>query len=354
MIQNKKKPTDYSKNSISKYKNELIFHIDFHILNTDYHHTIFKKLGHGTYGKVYEYLKYHVNILETAIFFENFETIKDYEIKSISHLSKIGIELHIILRIYKEIIAYSNEHLPLVLSKDIKNIYEKLIVSFDDITEEASKRVEVSKNLHVDDELYNKLISGDYESAKELFLTNVNDIESFILKFENKMVPILSKIGIEWELNNISVSKEHLAVNIINDIASNFFATLKSPQNTTLGSVLLCNIEGENHNLIINIINKIFQHNGYKTYNLNSSIPNNDLENFISTIPSLKYILFSCTLESNLINFYKLHKNIKNINNEEIITIAGGSGFNNIYNPRRVFNLDFYCNTLKQVLDITK
>lgn len=352
MIKNNNTPSNYSKENIKKYKNELLFHIDFTILNTDHYHKLFSN-NKLNYSKLYDYIKYHLNVLENSIFFENFTILKDHELKSLSHLKNIGLENEIITMIYKEIINYSSKNFPLALAKDIKAIYQKFIDSFDEIEQLANNRKFISENILVDISLYNFLITGDYEKSEKYFLKNIRDMDDFIKNFENKLIPILNKIGLEWELNNISVSKEHLAINIINHIITTFFSKQVKNKENHKANIVLCNIEGENHNLIINLIDKSLQHLGYKTYNLSSSIPNEDLLEFIKDINKLDFVILSCTLQSNLTKVYDLIDKIKK-HHPNVISIIGGAGFKNIYDPKKVFAIDYYCHDIRQVLDILK
>ena len=314
---------------------------------------VIKSLDIFNADDIFNYLNHHLKVLNTAIQLNNFDILFHFQVKYYSVFINKNIDCKFFLKFYLILIKNAKKDFYPSLYKKVEEIYNKLNFEHENIILLAKQRFSYLNFLDVDDELYDLIINGHYEKAKVYCLENVNDIPEFIYLFENKIYPILEKIGLQWESNKISVAKEHLASSVIKYIVLEFFASKKQFNKNKKDKVIVSGVQGESHALIIDILFNIFNAYGYEVYCFDSDLPNDDL---IAEILKIKpsYLAFSITLESSLVNLHKIINKLKVNKSFDSKIIAGGLAFSSFHSPKDSFSLDIFCKSLKDILKIIK
>ena len=115
------------------------------------------------------------------------------------------------------------------------------------------------------------------------------------------IIPVLNQIGDKWQNNEIGVSEEHLASEILRDLIFKFYIEEENTSQKQLEEsktwIGLC-APSEKHDLILYLFSLIMRLNGWNVFFIGKSIPLKDLKKMIETHkPSV--LAFSITLNEN-------------------------------------------------------
>jgi methanogenic corrinoid protein MtbC1 len=173
--------------------------------------------------------------------------------------------------------------------------------------------------------LYKKL--KNYEINDSIKLYNEYTKTNYLLIdfYEKILIPVLYKIGDQWENGEIDVATEHVCSNAVNTLIdlinqNNIKKISKSYRDTK--SIVLCTPEGELHSIGCKIIESLLLEKGYEVYNITSPLPTNSIESYLDNI-KFGLLLISVTLEDNLDSVIRFIKEIRNSCNIPII--VGGN-----------------------------
>ena len=180
-------------------------------------------------------------------------------------------------------------------------------------------------NEYLQEMLYNQL--KNYEINDLLKLYNEYTKTNYLLIdfYEKILIPVLYKIGDQWENGEIDVATEHVCSNAVNTLIdlinqNNTKKISKSYRDTK--SIVLCTPEGELHSIGCKIIESLLLEKGYEVYNITSPLPTNSIESYLDNI-KLGLLLISVTLDENLDSVIRFIKEIRNSCNIPII--VGGN-----------------------------
>ena len=143
--------------------------------------------------------------------------------------------------------------------------------------------------------------------------------------YEKILIPVLYKIGDQWENEEIDVATEHVCSNAVNTLIdlinqNNIKKTFKSYGDTK--SIVLCTPEGELHSIGCKIIESLLLEKGYEVYNITSALPTNSIESFLdNTNPGI--VLISVTLEENINSAVRLVQEIRK--SLQVSVMVGGN-----------------------------
>ena len=180
-------------------------------------------------------------------------------------------------------------------------------------------------NEYLQEMLYNQL--KNYEINDLLKLYNEYTKTNYLLIdfYEKILIPVLYKIGDQWENGEIDVATEHVCSNAVNTLIdlinqNNTKKISKSYRDTK--SIVLCTPEGELHSISCKIIESLLLEKGYEVYNITSPLPTNSIESYLDNInPGL--LLISITLEENIKSAIRFIQGIRQAFNLPII--VGGN-----------------------------
>ena len=173
--------------------------------------------------------------------------------------------------------------------------------------------------------LMEKLKSYEITDLIKIYHDYTKSVYTSLDFYEKILIPVLYKIGDQWENGEIDVATEHVCSNAVNTLIdlinqNNTKKISKSYRDTK--SIVLCTPEGELHSIGCKIIESLLLEKGYEVYNITSPLPTNSIESYLgNTNPGL--VLISVTLEENINSTIRLLQEIRR--SLQISVIVGGN-----------------------------
>lgn len=164
-----------------------------------------------------------------------------------------------------------------------------------------------------------------YEKYSRLF--GLSDFYDKLLK------PVMYRIGDLWQKGQLDVATEHASTNtaigLIKIINERITARTKgSQESSSQYKAVICTPDGELHGLACNMIESLLLNNGFKVYNISSSIPTDEGIQYIHDVrPDIVFI--SVTLSENIRSAERLIQQIQTKYNNKLPIVVGGSALNN-------------------------
>ena len=164
-----------------------------------------------------------------------------------------------------------------------------------------------------------------YEKYSRLF--GLTDFYDKLLK------PVMYRIGDLWQKGQLDVATEHASTNtaigLIKIINERITARTKgSQESSSQYKAVICTPDGELHGLACNMIESLLLNNGFKVYNISTSIPTDEGIQYIHDVrPDIVFI--SVTLSENIRSAERLIQQIQTKYNNKLPIVVGGSAFNN-------------------------
>ncbi len=180
-------------------------------------------------------------------------------------------------------------------------------------------------NEYLQEMLYNQLKNYKINDLLKLYNEYTKTNYLLIDFYEKILIPVLYKIGDQWENGEIDVATEHVCSNAVNTLIdlinqNNTKKISKSYRDTK--SIVLCTPEGELHSIGCKIIESLLLEKGYEVYNITSALPTNSIESYLdNTNP--RVVLISVTLEENINSAIRLVQEIRR--SLQISVIVGGN-----------------------------
>jgi MerR family transcriptional regulator, light-induced transcriptional regulator len=163
-----------------------------------------------------------------------------------------------------------------------------------------------------------------YEKYSRLF--GLSDFYDKLLK------PVMYRIGDLWQKGQLDVATEHAstntAISLIKIINERITARTRSQKYSSKYKAVICTPDGELHGLACNMIESLLLNNGFKVYNISTSIPTDEGTKYIHDVrPDIVFI--SVTLSENIRSAERLIQQIQTKYNNKLPVVVGGSAFNN-------------------------
>lgn len=280
-------------------------------------------------AEFYESLKYHNDIMFSAMLTKNYQLIENFFIWKYSVCISRNIDVDCFLQEYELWKESILSHLYPSHSSEINVMYDYLILHHNRFKKKAIKTKKITVNKEYE-ELFEELLIAlqkvQKEEFKKLIKNNFDQFNNNIFFFIEEVIdPLMYKIGQMWQLNEISVSKEHLVTSFVDEIVDEHIKNnLAVNDNKTL--VITSTVGNESHNLGIKIVGKFIETYGYNVKNLSSEISIRELINSIYKLkPSL--VVLSVTLPQNIAILQEVVKELKSdINLFSGKIIVGGQG----------------------------
>jgi MerR family transcriptional regulator, light-induced transcriptional regulator len=155
-----------------------------------------------------------------------------------------------------------------------------------------------------------------------------------LTEFYDKLLkPVMYRIGDLWQKGQLDVATEHASTNtaigLIKIINERIITARTRPQESSLQyKAVICTPDGELHSLACNMIESLLLNNGFKVYNISTSIPTDEGLQYIHDVrPDIVFI--SVTLSENIRSAQRLIQQIQSKYNNKLPIVVGGSAFNN-------------------------
>jgi methanogenic corrinoid protein MtbC1 len=188
---------------------------------------------------------------------------------------------------------------------------------------DLSKSMKLNESLQAN--LMEKLKRYEINDLIKIYHDYTKSVYTALDFYEKILIPVLYKIGDQWENGEIDVATEHVCSNAVNTLIdlinqNNTKKISKSYRDTK--SIVLCTPEGELHSIGCKIIESLLLEKGYEVYNITSPLPTNSIESYLdNTNPSI--VLISVTLEENINSTIRLLQEIRK--SLQISVIVGGN-----------------------------
>lgn len=308
--------------------------------------------------ELYESLKYHNDIFYSSILTKNYELMVNFFVWKYSVYNSRGINLDCFLKEYefwKEAIL---NHLYPSHSSEINIIYDYLILNHEDFklnAQETKKIVVNNKYQELFEELLYNLLNGQKNNFYDLVQKNLKLFDNNIFLFIQELInPLMYKVGQLWQLNELSVAKEHLSTSLVDETINDFIQNSFITNNSNKLIAITSTVGNELHNLGIKIVGKFIETYGYSVKNITSKISTKELINSIYDLkPSL--VVLSVTLPSNIATLQEIVKDLKsNHNLFNGLVIVGGQGLFNNKQHILIKEADCCCETLDDLDNFLK
>ena len=193
----------------------------------------------------------------------------------------------------------------------------------------AKRNLDFSKSTKLNESLQENLMEKlklyEINELIKIYHDYTKSVYTSLDFYEKILIPVLYKIGDQWENGEIDVATEHVCSNAVNTLIdlinqNNTKKISKSYRDTK--SIVLCTPEGELHSIGCKIIESLLLEKGYEVYNITSPLPTNSIESYLDNI-KLGLLLISVTLDENLDSVIRFIKEIRNSCN--IPLIVGGN-----------------------------
>ncbi len=307
--------------------------------------------------ELYESLKYHNDVIYSSILTKNYELLKDFFIWKYSVYNSRNIDVDCFLieyEFWKESIL---NHLYPSHGSEINIVYDYLISNHENFKLKALN----TKKIYIKDkyqDLYERLLfillNGQKEEFQALIKKDLQRFDNNIFLFIEELIdPLMYKIGEMWQLNELSVAKEHLATSLVDEVVSDFIKDNFIKENNN-PIVITSTVGDESHNLGIKIVGKFLESHGFNVKNLSTKLTNKDLINSVYAIkPQL--VLLSITLPSNIATIQQIVKELKsdpNLFSGKIV--VGGQGLFSADKVVSIKDADFCSRNLEDLESFLK
>ncbi|HEY6885584.1 MAG TPA: cobalamin-dependent protein [Nitrososphaeraceae archaeon] len=154
-----------------------------------------------------------------------------------------------------------------------------------------------------------------------------------LTEFYDKLLkPVMYRIGDLWQKGQLDVATEHASTNtaigLIKIINERITARTRPQESSSQYKAVICTPDGELHGLACNMIESLLLNNGFKVYNISTSIPTDEGLQYIHDVrPDIVFI--SVTLSENIRSAQRLVQQIQSKYNNKLPIVVGGSAFNN-------------------------
>lgn len=299
----------------------------------------------------YESLKYHNDVIYSSLLTKNYKLMIDFFTWKYSVYNNRNINLDCFLKeleFWKESIL---NYLYPSHASEINVIYDYLILMHPNLKINSLKTKKIIPEKKYQDlfnELLLVLLSGEKEQFYNLVKKDLIKFDNNIFIFIEKLInPLMYEIGQMWQLNKISVAKEHLSSSLVDEIINDFIQNSFIQDSSNKLIAITSTVGNELHNLGIKIVGKFLETYGYNVKNITSRISTKELVNSIYDLkPDL--VVLSVTLPSNIATLQEIVKGLKSdYNLFNGLVIVGGQGLQNA----SIKEADLCCRTLDDLGD---
>ena len=304
-------------------------------------------------NEIHHIVKYHHKIILNTLYFNNEKIFEEYHqwLYRVYFYRDIDLDFFNYLNIIFQKVSnrYINSNVYVYINEYFNFILKQHII----LKDGASKKRQLIDNKEESINFANSLISGNREEAYKLCKAKSNTLEEFLSFYDEIVSSAMKYIGFVWETQEVSIAKEHIATNTLDDILSKLIDSFKK-ENKNSKHIFLCSAPNELHGLGVKIASKIFQKLGFKVTNLGVNIPAKEIKKAIIEFRP-DYIIFSAALQTSLVDIALLIEDIKK-DSEIFISapkiVIAGNAFEKILHPAKFLQVDFYLNGLKDIKKI--
>jgi methanogenic corrinoid protein MtbC1 len=162
----------------------------------------------------------------------------------------------------------------------------------------------------------------------------------------------LYEVGRRWELNEISVSTEHMATAITQFVVSHLYLHLDIPDRKH-GNAIVTGVQGELHQLGANMVADVLEADGWNVRFLGTQMPHNEIMKAVEEHEP-RLIGISTTMLFNLSHVADLVELIRASSGVDTRIIVGGGAFRHNNGAWRDVGADGLGRDLRQTVDMVR
>jgi methanogenic corrinoid protein MtbC1 len=307
-----------------------------------------------TLGKeeFYESLKYEFNVVFSLIYTGNVELVRDFFIWKYSVYTHRGFDCDFFLYAFDfwQDVFFKNLHKSHAAMLNL--LYAHLKDMHQEFLQNAKQIPPLPTNEQYPalvDELALYLLHGKESEGAKLIEKTLCEFRDIYAYADAIIAPIMQRVGILWQTNQISVAKEHLATATLDAILQKFMKkSARKKQKRAVVSI----VGDELHIFGIKLVAQYLKTKGYEVFNLGLDNSPSDICEQVKTIkPDI--VVLSITLHSNVAALQKAVNMLKNVKEFTGKIIVGGQG---LYQKKSIAikAVDAQCATLEELKEFLR
>ncbi|MFO8017208.1 MAG: cobalamin-dependent protein [Promethearchaeia archaeon] len=299
-------------------------------------------------------LTYHLEYLSHAILLDQPELFKKY-VKWIKNvLENRGLTGELVLITLEETKNILN------LEFKEKTIHDILNRFFSGINNIFQEELKVPLSFIKMDNPYNKeaqdyldfILKGYREKAFLIIEKLEQEGVPLVDIYLNVIQPAQYEVGRLWEINQISVAREHLSTVISDTIISQFKNIESKPEKDKKTIISTC-IEREQHELGIKMISNLLEYEGWKVFYIGANAPRNSILNMIKK-QDADLLAISSSLINHIYLVKQLVDKIRISECSDIKILVGGKAFNMIPDLWKKVGADGYAENARKATKVVE
>jgi methanogenic corrinoid protein MtbC1 len=269
--------------------------------------------------ELYNHLEFHQKLIITLLHFNNmallldnfawiYKRLKHHQLDEDFFLSELEIwktelHLHLPVNFAEEIVgvyAYVQEHLSYIASTHTQIKRAKYERYASELATECQQ-------------VYEHVMKRDKEALYALVLNRCGNLESFLGFVRTVIEPVMVRVGFEWEEGIITVAKEHMVSEQVNDLIHHAFEHFEPSrhQRDKKPTVLVATAPKELHAIGAKTVTKMLEFYGFKALYLGADLESEEIIGAVGeTMPHA--VVLSATLEVHIVELKALIKTLRN------------------------------------------
>ena len=349
MMNNNRVQQNRKFSEFKRYEHEIYLDINDVILKSD--RTIVKSVIEEIgINEIHHIIKYYQKITLNALFFNDRRIFLEYHkwLYRVYYYRGLDLDFFSFLNhCFQNIcLKYMNS----TVCMNINELFNYILEQHELLKTQASKKRYILDEEEKAKTFAQALISGDSKKALQLCKEESATLDNFLSFYNHIISNAMKYIGFLWESSELSISKEHIATNTLEEVIMEVLNSFENESKKEKHVFLSC-APSELHGLGVKVASKVFQIQGYKVSNLGSNIPFEEVKKAIIEFKP-DFIILTATLQTSLIEVAFL---IDEINKDKMIftkdfkvAIAGGA-FESLTSPSKLLQADFYLDELKDL-----
>lgn len=284
----------------------------------------------------------HIYFMKEAIDTKNSQLILNQLIWEIKSYTKMGVKDEFFIKVLEYFILTLENRLENSYS-ELAAIYKYILSIFNFLLNESKKKTIIKKqNVYKDviDELTSSMLEPSITKAiliSNNFIKEKSDIKLF---WEEIILPVMYNIGNKWSNGEITVGQEHTATSICQRVMSMHYDKILSTCSPKK-SVIVAISPKELHQVGARMLADILELNNINVHFLDSNLTAEKISTIIDN-ESIKDIIISTTLVSNIEATNKLISKLKDKYSNKIRVYVGGQAYSSNKQLIKNTNVDVY------------
>lgn len=169
--------------------------------------------------------------------------------------------------------------------------------------------------------LMTALLAGDRKECFRLVRTWQDEGHPDLDLYESVLLPALATIGGQWERNEITITTEHIATEIIRQIIGHMAASCCEPPRRH-GTVMIGCVPNEYHDLAGMIVTNMLEAEGWRVHFYGQSVPHDDVVGHVAhTQPGVAILIMK--MLQHLDSTIRLAHDIRRVSPSTRVLIGG-------------------------------